>query len=217
MIKSEMVRPFEAKHIGEASDGFAEFSGYGSVFGDLDSYRDVVLPGAFKDSLKRFEAKGRPVPMLWQHRAAEPIGVYSEVREDAHGLFVKGQLNLEVQKGREAYSLMKQRALSGLSIGYSTIREKILEEKNQRELLEVDLWEISPVTFPASDPSRIDAVKSVQTLSDCEALLREAGMSVSEAKLVVSRIKAIARQREVGDAAAESIKQALAILQGVSQ
>lgn len=215
MIKSELVRPFEVKSIGEAQGGFAEFSGYGSVFGDLDSYRDIVMPGAFKASLQRYREQDRPVPMLWQHRAAEPIGIYSDVSEDDHGLHVKGQLNLEVQKGREAYSLMKQRALSGLSIGYATKREQIDEAANHRKLLEVDLWEISPVTFPASDPSRIDAVKSVQTLSDCEALLREAGMSVSEAKLVVSRIKAIARQRDVGDAQAESIKQALNILQSL--
>ena len=215
MIKATLDRPFKVKSVGESQDGYAEFSGHGSVFGELDSYRDIVMPGAFKESLQRYAEQDRPIPMLWQHRGSNPIGIYTEVREDDYGLFVRGQINMEVQQGREAYSLMKQRALSGLSIGYNTVAEDVDTKNNVRKLKQIDLWEISPVTFPASDSSRIDAFKSVQTLSDCEALLREAGLSVSEAKLVVSRVKAIAGQREVGQDEAAAIKSALAILQSL--
>ena len=103
--------PFEVKAVSD--DGL--FSGYGSVFGVLDSYKEVVAPGAFAESLQ-----GRMPALLWQHRAGEPIGVYTAVREDAVGLYVEGKLALKTARGAEAYELLKMRALSGLSIGFVT-------------------------------------------------------------------------------------------------
>ena len=103
--------PFEVKAVSD--DGL--FSGYGSVFGVLDSYKEVVAPGAFSESLQ-----GRMPALLWQHRAGEPIGVYTAVREDAVGLYVEGKLALKTARGAEAYELLKMRALSGLSIGFVT-------------------------------------------------------------------------------------------------
>lgn len=208
-------RPFELKSI--ANDG--TFKGYGSVFGEVDSYRDIVLPGAFNKSIAAdFGAKGRKVPMLWQHRAAQPIGIYTEIKEDAHGLYVEGEINMEVQQGKEAHSLMKQGALSGLSIGYETITEEWDKDNRVRKLHEVKLWEISPVTFPAGDTARISSVKSFDelvTLSDCEKFLRDAAdLSQKEAATLIARIKA-ATQGDPADPHAESIKRALAILQSI--
>ena len=161
--------PFEVKAVSD--DGL--FSGYGSVFGVLDSYKEVVAPGAFAESLQ-----GRMPALLWQHRAGEPIGVYTAVREDAVGLYVEGKLALKTARGAEAYELLKMRALSGLSIGFVTREDSYDKIAGVRTLKKVDLWEVSRVTFPANDAARIAAVKSIDalnSLADAEAYLRDAG------------------------------------------
>lgn len=187
-----ITRPFEIKSVDESG----KFTGYGSVFGELDSYRDIVMPGAFKKSLKEdFRDKGRKVPMLWQHDWWSPIGIYPVIEEDDIGLYLEGECNLDVQKGRECHSLMKQGALTGLSIGYTTVTSEWDEESLIRKLHEVNLWEVSPVTFPAGDSARINHVKSIagfMTLSECEDALRDAGFSTKEAVTLMSRIKALA-------------------------
>lgn len=206
-MKKTIDRLFDIKAGSLQSDGaFGTFKGHGSVFGELDSYRDIVMPGAFSKSLAAFAAKERPVPMLWQHDSRQPIGVYTTIKEDDIGLYVEGQINLKVAKGQEAYALMEQKALSGLSIGYNTVRDEWDEKAMTRKLFEVDLWEVSPVTFPAGDQARIASVKSIEdlaNLSDCESLLRDAGFSKSEATLFTSRIKAIAMRSESADGSAE--------------
>lgn len=131
------------------------FSGYGSVFGNVDSYGDVVDKGAFTRTLKN---RNSPVKLLWQHRGDEPIGVFTEIVQDDKGLSVKGQLNLEVQRGKEAYSLLRQGALDGLSIGYATVKDKIVN--GVRFLKEVKLYEISLVTFPANEAAQVNSVKN---------------------------------------------------------
>ena len=209
-------RPFEIKST--KSDG--TFSGYGSVFGELDSYRDIVMPGAFAKSLADdFAAKKRKVPMLWQHNSRVPIGVYTTIREDDIGLYLEGECNMEVQQGREAHSLMKQGALTGLSIGYNTITQVWDEQNNLRKLLQVQLWEVSPVTFPAGDNARVQTVKSIEdlaTLSDVEDLLRDAhGFSRKEAVAFIARIKAIAPQRD-SEPGAESLQKTLNILRSIN-
>jgi Escherichia/Staphylococcus phage prohead protease len=188
-------RPFEVKNTTK-KDGYGTFEGYGSVFGELDSYRDIVMPGAFTKTLGDFTSKGRRVPMLWQHRPGEPIGAYTEIKEDEHGLFVVGEINLEVQRGRETFALMQQKALSGLSIGYDTVRDEVDNKGIVRKLFEVNLWEISPVTFPAGDTARVQNVKELDTLSTIEDYLRDAGLSRNESIMIVSRIKAVIQQSE---------------------
>lgn len=208
MKRASIDRPFQLKSL--ADNGI--FTGYGSVYGEMDSYRDIVMPGAFDKSLAEFKEKGRKVPMLWQHSSRDPIGVYTDIKSDDHGLFVTGELNMDVQKGREAHSLMKQGALSGLSIGYNTVMDKWDEKNLTRELHEVDLWEISPVTFPAGDNARVIDVKSIEelaTISDCEAILRDAGMSRKEAAMFISRIKSISAQSDSVTADAGVIERAL--------
>lgn len=192
VIKTKYIdRPFEIKSV--SSDG--KFTGYGSVFGELDSYRDIVVPGAFKKTLlEDFSAKDRKVPMLWQHDSWSPIGVYDVIKEDDYGLYVEGACNMDVQRGRECHSLMKQGALTGLSIGYTTVVSEWDEKNLTRKLLEVNLWEVSPVTFPAGDSARaqVKSLAEVGTMAELEAHLRDAyGISRKEATAIASRLKAI--------------------------
>lgn len=207
-------RPFEVKSV--KADG--TFEGHASIFGEVDSYRDVVLRGAFEASLKRdFTDKKRSVPMLWQHDTYNPIGMYPEVKEDDIGLFVRGQCNMRVQQGVECHALMEQGALSGLSIGYSTKDDEWDDAGMIRKLKEVKLWEISPVTFPAGDGARVTSVKSIgglETLSDCEKLLRDVGFSRSETAAFVAKVKALAPQSDSADRDAIAVKNALQILKG---
>lgn len=215
MKRKYLERPFQVKSV-EAN---GTFKGYASVFGELDSYRDIVLPGAFKKSLQRdYSEKKRSVPMLWQHNAANPIGIYTTIKEDEVGLYVEGECNMDVQQGRECHSLMKQGALSGLSIGYNTVTSEWDEKALSRKLMEVDLWEISPVTFPAGDSARVSSVKSFEgftTLSECEDALRDAGFSSKEAVVFLSRVKSLARMSDSANDQADDVKSALQILKSL--
>ena len=131
-------------------------SGYASLFGLRDQGGDVVLKGAYAASLKALAAGGRRVKMLWQHDPAQPIGVWEEVREDAKGLWVKGRILADVARGREAAALLGAGAIDGLSIGYRTLRSE-RDGKGQRLLAEVELWEVSLVTFPMLPEARVAA------------------------------------------------------------
>jgi len=199
--------PFKIKAVSE--DGL--FSGYGSVFGVIDSYKEVVAPGAFAESLSQ-----RTPAMLWQHRSSEPIGVYSTIREDQTGLYVEGRLALKTTRGAEAYELLKMGAISGMSIGFMTREDSYDRVSDVRTLKKVDLWEVSLVTFPANESARISGVKSIETiesLADAEAFLRDAGgLSRREATALVSRIKSL-RGRGDPDELGELL--ALANLRGV--
>ena len=138
-------------------------AGYASVFGKKDQGGDVVQTGAYAASLKRLAAAGGRVKMLWQHDPAQPIGVWDEVREDATGLWVKGRILTEIGKGREAAALLAAGAIDGLSIGYRTIKAE-RDGKGQRLLSELELWEVSLVTFPMLPEARVSA--KADTLDD---------------------------------------------------
>ena len=127
-------------------------SGYASLFGKSDQGGDIVESGAYGVSL----ANGRSIKMLWQHDPAQPIGVWDEVREDAKGLWVKGRLLTDVAKGREAASLIGAGAIDGLSIGYRTVKAR-KDNKGGRLLSELELWEVSLVTFPMLPDARVGA------------------------------------------------------------
>ena len=135
-------------------DGGVEISGYASLFGSVDQGGDVVQAGAYAASLKALAAAGRRVKMLWQHDPAQPIGLWEEVREDAKGLWVKGRILSAVDKGREAAALIAAGAIDGLSIGYRTVKAQKNVE-GQRVLSELDLWEVSVVTFPMLPRARV--------------------------------------------------------------
>ena len=207
-------RPIEIKAVNQ--DGL--FSGYASVFEEIDSYRDIVKRGAFEKTLAESESKGRAVPILWQHDAAKPIGVYTELKEDEHGLYVEGQLNMDVQQAREALSLLRQKALSGISIGYNSVRYDTDVKSGVRRLYELKLYEASLVTFPACDGARVTDVKTIladgqlPSLPEFEDFLCEAGFSRSQAKAIAGNGLTKLIRREVGSDEDDAIQRALAIL-----
>lgn len=145
---------FDVKAISE--DG--TFSGYASLFGVTDLGGDSVQPGAFTKSLKIKPAA--KIKMLRGHDTTEPIGVWTHIEEDARGLKATGRLILDTVKGRETYALLKAGALDGLSIGYRTKKETFDRKNNVRMLNELDLFEISVVTFPMLTTATISRVKS---------------------------------------------------------
>jgi len=133
------------------------FEGYASLFGIADLGRDVVDRGAFAQSLAR---RGpAQVKMLWQHDPAEPIGAWLAIEEDRIGLKVKGRLNLAVARAREILALMREGQVDGLSIGFRTQRATTDRKTGLRHLKQIDLWEISLVTFPMLPQARVSAVK----------------------------------------------------------
>lgn len=131
--------------------------GYASLFNVVDDGGDVVATGAFARSLRKRGAAG--IKMLWQHQAAEPIGVWTSIVEDARGLKVEGRLDLSVARAREALSLIRSGAIDGLSIGFRARRATKDRTTGVRRLFDLDLWEISIVTFPMLTHARIDTVK----------------------------------------------------------
>lgn len=175
---------FELKAINE--DG--TFEGYGSVFGVKDSYDEIVAPGAFTDTLTNQKNAGTMPALLWQHRAGEPIGVYTAMSEDDIGLKVSGKLALKTARGAEAYELLKMGAISGLSIGFMTREDSYDQLTRTRTLKKVDLWEVSLVTFPANEAARVQAVKGDEmTEREFERLLtQDAGFSRSQARQIIS-------------------------------
>lgn len=186
------IRDFDLSVKSVSEDGV--FAGYGSVFGVVDSYREIVAKGAFKDSLGDIAKKGRPVPVLWQHRSGQPIGVYEKMTEDDTGLYVEGKL-ADTERGREAYSLLKMKprpAYSGLSIGFLPKKWSVRTrpEEPRRTLEAVDLMEVSLVTFPANPKARVTGVKSgedIRTVREFEDFLRDVGgFSHAAAKAIAS-------------------------------
>lgn len=194
------------------------FSGYGSVFGVKDSYNEIVAPGAFAESLAEIKRKGRPLPVLWQHRADQPMGVYDVLKEDEKGLYVEGRLlKNDVAQAKEAYALMKAGAVSGLSIGYY-VRDDSFDEKTRiRTLKRLDLVEVSLVTFPANPEARILRADDVRDERAFERLLREVGFPrAAAARLAKGGWPALKRQEPSQNpalvarvlAAAQSLKNA---------
>lgn len=166
------------------------FAGYASLFEQEDLGRDVIAPGAFKESLGQRGAAG--VKLLFQHDANQPIGIWTELREDARGLYAQGQLMQDVARAREVASLMRAGALDGLSIGFRALKARRDPGSGIRRIEKVDLWEISVVTFPMLPEARVSRVKSGSlpvgdpTERDFERwLTRDAGLTRSEARAIM--------------------------------
>ncbi len=140
-------------------DEIGVFEGYGAVFGNIDSDGDIIAKGAFADSLRL-----RTPKMLWQHNAREPIGVFTEVKEDENGLYVKGKL-INTGRGAEAYELLKMGALDGMSVGFKTKQASRDHGTGRRTIMQAELMEVSLVTFPANELATVTAVKSLNGLS----------------------------------------------------
>jgi len=170
-------------------EGDGSFEGYASLFHREDMSRDVVLPGAFSESLRQRGPGG--VKMLFQHDANQPIGVWNSLKEDARGLYAAGRLMPEVEKAREVHALMRAGALDGLSIGFRTVKGRRDRVSGVRRLEKVDLWEISVVTFPLLPEARVSTMKARPfagaTMRDFERwLTRDAGLTRKEARALMS-------------------------------
>jgi HK97 family phage prohead protease len=182
--------PIDLKEIGDKGT----IKGYISIFGNVDSYGEIVEPGAFTDTLAKSEKSGRKAKLLWQHDTHQPIGVWDALGEDRKGLWGEGRLLIdESPKAREAHGLLLAGALDGLSIGYRTIKA---EPKAGKEgiisLTKLDLLEGSIVTFAANDRARVEVVKSMliggsmPTIREFQETLRELGFSKSKAEAMAS-------------------------------
>lgn len=206
---------FEVKFAADEIDAkTGEFSGYGAVFGNVDSYGDVIAPGAFKQTLRDWKKEKRLPPMLVQHGGwmmgdmdALPIGVWTEMEEDSAGLVVKGRIiNLDTERGKTIYGAMKEGALDGMSIGYRAKKFTLgtKPEEPRRKLEMVDLFEVSVVTFPANGKARVEAIKSghqIKTVREFEDFLRDAGgFSNAAAKAIASRGFKAAEPRDEDEA-----------------
>ncbi len=136
-------------------------AGYASFFDVLDQQQDRIVKGAFTKTLKAWRQMGKMPKMLWQHDACQPIGVWTRLHEDDQGLYAEGRLALGVSKADEAYLLLKEGALEGLSIGFRTVESLRDKERKTRILLDIDLIEISLVTFGANAKAVIHAIKTL--------------------------------------------------------
>ena len=197
----------DAKQLTE--DG--EFEGYASVFGERDQGDDIVLAGAFSESLRKRPAE--KIKLLWQHNTNEVIGKWLEMREDQRGLYCKGKLFLGVQKAKECLELMREGAVDGLSIGFRTLVDEYDRQNGVRRLLKVDLREVSVVTFPMLESAIVALVKGDQLPSEREFerwLVREAGFSAKQAKgIIANGFKSLLNERDAGSSDVSSLKQAV--------
>lgn len=218
-LGGRQVRSFALQIKATGDDGTIE--GYGSVFGVVDAYDDVIAKGAFAATLKAHKSAGTMPAMLWQHDADKPIGVWLEMSEDSKGLHMKGQLALDTVRGKEAHALLKLGALNGLSIGFISKQWSYDRDTEVRTLTEIDLWEVSLVTFPANAKARVTTVKAAPeellAPKDAERTLRDAGFSKSDATAFVSRVMRMGEERsESADSTAKAMNAAQRLLSSLN-
>ena len=181
-----------------ADAGEMKFSGYGAVFGNVDSYGDIVAKGAFAVAIKDAKSSGKWPAMLVSHNGYNmPVGVWTDMKEDQHGLWVEGKL-APTERGREVHELLKMQprpAISGLSIGYIakdyTLHQRTKADEPRRTIKTVDLLEVSFVTWPANDKARVVNVKSEFNPREIEDSLREAGLSRGDSVKAVAVFKSM--------------------------
>lgn len=229
-LQHKLINNFEVKSISD-SGGEMIFEGYGSVFGNIDAYGDTIIKGAFSQSVELANSNKRWPALLSQHGFGDigntPLGIFTHLEEDDHGLKFSAKL-AETQAGIDHYKLLKMQprpAIAGMSIGYIPTRWKAGEGAGQPERIieEIDLWEISLVTFPANREAGVTDVKSIeelQSLRDVESYLRDAYMmSRAESKSLISTIKRGLRdagdeEKKADAELAEAIKRNIHLLRG---
>jgi uncharacterized protein len=188
-MKPNLTIPLEIKSLHDR-----EFSGHGSIFGNVDLGGDIVVPGAFKRSLAQHQKSGGLPAMFWMHDPSRVAGKWTEMSEDRDGLRVKGVL-ADTPLGNEIHTLLKMDAVKGLSIGYRTLDQDFDKDGN-RLIKEAELWEVSVVSLPMNPLAQVAHVKSqlsaageyVPTPREFERILREVGCSHSVSKRIVSKM-----------------------------
>ncbi|MBS9720237.1 HK97 family phage prohead protease [Tianweitania sp. BSSL-BM11] len=190
----------DAPKIEVKAEADGKITGYGSVWDVVDGYNERVIKGAFAKSLAEHQARGSMPKMLWQHQTDRPIGRWEAMKEDGRGLYVEGRLNLKTSSGRDAYEHLVSGDVDAFSIGY---REKQVKPGTVRDLLELDLQEVSVVTFPANREALTETIKSLQSKTELVDMLREGGLSKQAAQLVASGgWKALSKETAFDDDAA---------------
>ena len=220
--------PLEIKALDDKTPG--TFTGYASVFNVRDSYNEVVVPGAFADSLAKHKREGTFPLMLWQHDPWEVIGKWDDLSDDGKGLYGEGRLLLDLQRAKEAHILLREEAIQGLSIGYREVDIEPAKDGEPRKLIKLDLLEVSIVSFAANRRARVEEVKMSEQMTDFakrlrdgdpppikefEDILREAGVPRALAKQIASvgYAKAIRCEAEGDEANNQALASALADLQ----
>ena len=220
VISKAAAIPLDLKEVTE--DG--EFEGYLSTFGNVDRGMDMVMPGAFRRTLK--EKKLNAIKLLRDHDTRRVIGKWLSMEEDDRGLKVRGKLFAGVvQLATETLALMREGALDAMSIGYRTVKAQWDDEQGVRKLLDLDLWEGSIVTFPMNEMATVDAVKGDLSITDVERILREGGAPGAFAKLVAihgfeGATKRLGSRREGGESGktiAEMIRETSANMKGMAR
>lgn len=211
------TRDFALSFKAEDVTAAGAFVAYAAIFGNVDQGGDVIAPGAFAKSLSKASIEDRLIPMLWQHDRREPIGKWTEMKEDAKGLRVEGKLHIEFDPlAVRAHGHLKEKSVGGFSIGYNLVDggyslHPDFNEDNESDrapiwlLSELDLKEASIVTMPMNIEARLVSVKSVieaggmPSIRDFEYLMREAcGFSKSQAAAIASAAKSVLRLGEPG-------------------
>jgi len=192
MTMKKIVVPFEVKEFKEDDDGFVTFEGYASTYGNIDRGGDVVMSGAFDDTVKEYQGTEK-LPILWQHSHDMPLGVFTDISSDSKGLFVRGRMprDDDFVRGR-VLPQMRVGSIRKMSIGYST--EDFAWDGNIRQLKRVKLWEVSLVTIPMNNSADVTGFKSVVAFQDLPLADREREWDSGAA---------IARVREWADAESE--------------
>lgn len=188
-MKPTLTIPLEIKSLADR-----EFDGHGSIFKNVDLGGDIVLPGAFKRSLKDHRDAGSLPQMFWMHDPSRVPGKWLDMHEDKHGLVVKGVL-ADTDLGNEIHTLLKMDAVRGLSIGYVT-RDQDFDKDGNRLIKEADLWEVSVVSLPMNPLAQVAHVKSrlsaigeyVPTVREFERSLRDVGCSQKVAKILIAKM-----------------------------
>jgi len=160
MIHEHLSCKFKVKELTETG----RFSGLAAVYGNVDLGKDVIEPGAFTKTLQEHSGE---FPILWQHESKTPIGL-GTFTDTPKGLQVEGQLTMEVGKAAEAYALMRDKVVRGLSIGYDAVEAPVKD--GIRHLRAIRLWETSIVTFPMNELALVEGVKNA---ADFLALLKQ--------------------------------------------
>ncbi|MEP7240634.1 MAG: HK97 family phage prohead protease [Devosia sp.] len=204
-LQNKSAQVFRIKFAATGAPG--AFSGYGSIFGNVDSYGEIVEPGAFNASLLKHRSDGSAPLMLWGHNPDQPIGKWTEIVEDKRGLYLRGMLNLASSRGKDAWAHVEAGDVDGLSIGYREVKAK--QDGIYRRLEVLDLMEVSIVTFPANGAARIGSKREL------EAVLTKSGLSQgAAAKIAAGGWPALARNSS--DFEIETVNAAAARIAGLA-